>query len=338
MKCKENRPFSRFKSKLSLAEKKRALGYELDILKSILLAHEAQDAAISWGIDDRSTTLRETIWLLRALEVTCKNVLQVFFNVKQLDKQKEMRKQRATLIGNITLIFFPLVMAFKYLKEFFQNRRGIYKKHVYRNWVKRRDPVSRTEYFIYKDEYVLVQNDLTVNSQGWYEFFDGESRTPYYAYLGEFGWQHVSWKLPHETNRVPIQHGPGRKGRGPMIVNHQPPSKYSKIDNMKTTLLTERLNEYDSIMEKLGSILSDGSNQTTQLPQFYIFKEMLADLLEIDMIRSTLDTQYGSDANIIRREAARLCISIPMFVETKQVNNRENNKVEKLQEVKVNKK
>jgi hypothetical protein len=338
MKCKENRPFSRFKSKLSLAEKKRALGYELDILKSILLAHEAQDAAISWGIDDRSTTLRETIWLLRALEVTCKNVLQVFFNVKQLDKQKEMRKQRATLIGNITLIFLPLVMAFKYLKEFFQNRRGIYKKHVYRNWVKRRDPVSRTEYFIYKDEYVLVQNDLTVNSQGWYEFFDGESRTPYYAYLGEFGWQHASWKIPHESNRVPIQHGPGRKGRGPMIVTHQPPSKYSKIDNMKTTLLTERLNEYDSIMEKLGSILSDGSNQTTQLPQFYIFKEMLADLLEIDMIRSTLDTQYGSDANIIRREAARLCISMPMFVETKQVNNGENNKVEKLQEVKVNKK
>ena len=40
---------------------------------------------------------------------------------------------------------------------------------------------------------------------------------------------------------------------GAMIVNHQPPSKYSKIDNMKTTLLTERLNEYDSIMEKLGA-------------------------------------------------------------------------------------
>merc|ERR1719352_1971674 len=77
------------------------------------------------------------------LKLLVKMCFKFFFNVKQLDKQKEMRKQRATLIGNITLIFLPLVMAFKYLKEFFQNRRGIYKKHVYRNWVKRRDPVSR---------------------------------------------------------------------------------------------------------------------------------------------------------------------------------------------------
>ena len=97
MKCKANKPFSRFKSKLSLAEKKRSLGYEVDIFKSILLAHEAQDAAVSWGIDDRSTTLRETIWLLRALEITCKNVLQVFFNVKQLDKQKKLKDHRTQL-------------------------------------------------------------------------------------------------------------------------------------------------------------------------------------------------------------------------------------------------
>ena len=47
------------------------------------------------------------------------------------------------------------------------------------------------------------------------------------------------------------------------------------------------------------------------VPQFYIFKDMLADLLEINMIRSTLDTQYGEDANVIRREVARLCITMP---------------------------
>jgi len=328
MKCKHNKPFSRFKSKLSLAEKKRSLGYELDILKSILLAHEAQDAAISWGIDDRSTTLRETIWLLRALEVTCKNVLQVFFNVKQLDKQKQMKLNRKKLIGDITLIFLPFTMSFDSIKEFFQGRRGtikeffqgrrgIHKKKHHRNWVKRRDPISRTDYYIYKDEYVLVQNDLTVNCKGWYEFFDGETRTPYYAFLGEFGWQHVTWKYPHESSKDPVKHGPGRKGRGPMVVTHKPPSAYSKIDKMKITLLTERLNEYDSIMEKIGTILKEGGNQNTQLPQFYIFKEMLADVLEIDMIRSTLDTQYGTDANIIRREAARLCITMPTLVEVR---------------------
>jgi hypothetical protein len=221
------------------------------------------------------------------------------------------------LIENTTLIFKPISMALNYVKDLYQRKRGIHKRINHRAWIKRRDPISRTEYFIHKDEYVLVQNDLTVNKQGWYEFFDGETRTPYYAFLGEFGWQHVTWKCPHESNKIAIKHGKGRKGRGPMIVSYKSPSQYSKIDRMKATLLTERLNEYDNIMEHLGSILKEGGKESTQLPQFYIFKEMLADLLEIDMIRSTLDTQYGADANVIRREAARLCITMPTLVDSK---------------------
>ena len=39
---------------------------------------------------------------------------------------------------------------------------------------------------------------------------------------------------------------------------------------------------------------------------------MLAEILDINLIRSTLDTQYGNDANVIRREAARLCLTMPL--------------------------
>ena len=48
-----------------------------------------------------------------------------------------------------------------------------------------------------------------------------------------------------------------------------------------------------------------------------LWRDSVYDLLEIDMIRSTLDTQYGADANVIRREAARLCITMPTLVDSK---------------------
>ena len=233
------------------------MGYEVDIFKSILLAHEAQDAAVSWGIDDRSTTLRETIWLLRALEITCKNVLQVFFNVKQLDKQKKMKDHRTQLYRNMTLLFRPAVIAFNYIKGICRRKQDFNQSSKTGNWVRRRDPISRAHYYIYRDEYVLVETELTVSSQGWYEFFDGESKTPYYAYLGEFGWQHVTWKRPHKLGKSGIQHGNGRQGRGPMVVAYESPSEHSIIENMKTKLLIERLNEYDNIMEKIGNLLKD---------------------------------------------------------------------------------
>ena len=75
-------------------------------------------------------------------------------------------------------------------------------------------------------------------------------------------------------------------------------------------------------MEKIGNLLKDNEDVSAQLPQFYIFKDMLADLLEINMIRSTLETQYGEDANVIRRKQ-HACITMPTL---SQVAEREDSK------------
>ena len=103
-------------------------------------------------------------------------------------------------------------------------------------------------------------------------------------------------------------HGPSRKGRGPMVLLNKKPAPHSLLSEMKIKLLDERLKDFDSIMEKIEKIMTNG----VPLPHFTIFRDMLAEILDIDLIRSTLDTQYGDDANVIRREAARLCLTMPL--------------------------
>jgi len=163
----------------------------------------------------------------------------------------------------------------------------------------------------------MTQTDCTVEDQGWYEFFDGEHLRPYYAYLGEFGWQHTSWKKPHERG-INIMHGPSRKGRGPMVLLNKKPAPHSLLSEMKIKLLDERLKDFDHIMEQIEKIMTDG----VPLPHFTIFRDMMAEILDIDLIRSTLDTQYGDDANVIRREAARLCLTMPLTKKKREQKSR----------------
>ena len=44
------------------------VGVEIDLLSNVLLSEDAQFAAVNWGIEDHSTTLRETYWLVKALK------------------------------------------------------------------------------------------------------------------------------------------------------------------------------------------------------------------------------------------------------------------------------
>ena len=317
-KCEKKRPFTRFKDTLSLAEKKRALGYEVDILKSVLLSQDAQAAAIDWGIDDRSTTLRETIWLLKALESTCKNVLQVFFNIKQLEKQEAMQLERKQRFSGALYVFKPFIEIWDSISTFFGRNMEFDEKENGRQWIERRDPISRRQYFIYKDSFTMLESECTVENQGWYEFFDGKLTKPFYAFLGEFGWQHTTWKRPHEVG-LNIMHGTSRVGRGPMVIMNEKPAETTHISNMKIKLLDERLKDFDFAMDRIEQLVGKG----VPLPHFTLFKDMLAELLDIDLIRSTLDTQYGENANVIRREAARLCISMPLCPQEKSGKSRE---------------
>ena len=96
--CGKRRPRHKDKLKVSLAQKKRSLGLEIDLLSNLLLSEDAQFAAVNWGIEDHSTTLRETYWLVKALKELVHEVLEVFFNIRQISKQQE-----AQVIHNATV-------------------------------------------------------------------------------------------------------------------------------------------------------------------------------------------------------------------------------------------
>ena len=55
-------------AKLKVTPAPRSARLEIDILSSVLLSEDAQFAAVNWGIEDHSTTLRETYWLVKALQ------------------------------------------------------------------------------------------------------------------------------------------------------------------------------------------------------------------------------------------------------------------------------
>ena len=94
--CGKRRTVARSGSRMTLADKKRALGLEVSLLKNVLLAKDAQFAAVSWGIEDHSTTLRETYWLVHTIDLLGKQILEDFFNMRQLSIRTDAQEQHAT--------------------------------------------------------------------------------------------------------------------------------------------------------------------------------------------------------------------------------------------------
>ena len=43
---------------------------------------------------------------------------------------------------------------------------------------------------------------VELSEPGWYSFFDCDRYRLFYAHLGRSGWEHTTWKRPHETNIV----------------------------------------------------------------------------------------------------------------------------------------
>ena len=68
--------FTKFNLNASLAEKKKSLLLDKAIRENVMLSDDAQFAALQWGIQDRSTTIRDTKYLIEALDVLSKNILR----------------------------------------------------------------------------------------------------------------------------------------------------------------------------------------------------------------------------------------------------------------------
>lgn len=178
-------------------------------------------------------------------------------------------------------------------------------KGIEQYWSVERDPISRQTYYIYKG----VGDRERFSRPGWYELFDGDRGRPYYALLGEFGWETVTWKKPHESS--------GRISRGSAdksisIVVWNKPKIESRIANSKMEYLQERLHDLDMIMDHLQNQANDG----VELPHFSIFHDIIGEIVRISMSggsnsHTLLSLNLDEHSETIRKEITRRILSMP---------------------------
>ena len=137
--------------KISLAQKKRALGLEIDLLSNVLLSEDAQFAAVNWGIEDHSTTLRETYWLVKALKDLVHSILEVFFNIRQVSKQQEEQLKHIAIQQASLKFTTPFLWVYRILCAK-QAMASIDKKVEARGWLRKVDPMSKLSYYIHVDK------------------------------------------------------------------------------------------------------------------------------------------------------------------------------------------
>ena len=178
--CYQPRVHDTFNINRSLVEKKKSLMMDKEIKESILLSSDAEYAAIQWGISDRSTTLRETKWLIEALDSLSKNILEVYFDTKQMTIQEEEQKAYEERLSYVLQIFQPILSIMKCFSSMIKKDENTLAEKVCQNWSVERDEISRKQYYTYtggngRERFRYI---------GWYEFFDAGSGRLYYSLLG----------------------------------------------------------------------------------------------------------------------------------------------------------
>ena len=304
--CEKRRPQKKTKLKVTLAQKKRALGLEIDIISNILLSEDAQFAAVNWGIDDHSTTLRETYWLVKALEELTFSIMEVFFNIRQISKQQEMQQKHSSLKKEARSFLAPLTHMFNACcSHNVQNRKD--ERLRSRGWARRVDPLSKLSYYVHIDRLGdKVKSKVTVSEPGWYAFFDCDLLRLYYAYLGAKSWEHVTWKKPHEKGVI-IN---GSIGEIVTAVSWKQPRVPDAFVKLKIDRLLERLQDFDSLMVKVKSLV--GSK--VELPEFLSFKEYIAGLLGVPihgLIATHRNKKEESKDDRASRHFSRLMLTAP---------------------------
>ena len=307
--CGKRRPRQKVQLKVSLAQKKRALGLEIDLLSNVLLSEDAQFAAVNWGIEDHSTTLRETYWLVKALKDLVHSVLEVYFNIRQVSKQQEEQaKHIATQKRSLhfTVPFYHVYRICCAKKAL----ASIDKKVEARGWLRKIDPMSKLSYYVHVDKtHGGTGEYVEISECGWYSFFDCDHYRLFYGHLGEKGWEHTTWKRPHETDIVRN----GAAGKVVTAVSWEKPKSPDAFVQIKIDRLMERLSDLDALMLRVQQIV--GPN--VKLPHFNTFKEFVAGLLGVPihgLIATHINKEESASANDGRagRHASRLLLSTPV--------------------------
>ena len=304
--CEKRRPRRKTKLKVTLAQKKRALGLEMDILSSVLLSEDAQFAAVNWGIEDHSTTLRETYWLVKALQELTFSTMEVFFNIRQISKQQEMQQKYLGLREEMQSFLAP----FKHVRNACCSRKvqaKIDKRLESRGWARRKDSLSKASYYVHIDRQGdMAASKATVSEPGWYAFFDCDLLRIYYGYLGEDSWEHVTWKRPHEQGVIVN----GSVGEIVTAVSWKRPKIPDAFVKVKIDRLVERLEEFDNLMGKVKTLVGS----SVQLPEFLSFKEYIAGLLGVPihgLIATHRNKKEGSHDDRATRHISRLMLTTP---------------------------
>jgi hypothetical protein len=304
--CEKRRPRRKAKLRVTLAQKKRALGLEIDILSSVLLSEDAQFAAVNWGIEDHSTTLRETYWLVKALQELTFSIMEVFFNIRQISKQQEMQQNYLGLWKEMQSFLAP----FKHIWNSCCARKvqaKIDKKLESRGWARRKDPLSKASYYVHIDRQGdMAASKATVSEPGWYAYFDCDLLRMYYAYLGENSWEHVTWKRPHEQGAIVN----GSIGEIITAVSWKRPKIPDVFVKVKIDRLVDRLQEFDDLMGKVKTLVGP----SVHLPEFLSFKEYMAGLLGVPihgLVATHRNKKEASHEDRATRHVSRLMLTTP---------------------------
>jgi hypothetical protein len=297
--CYQPRVHDTFNINRSLVEKKKSLMMDKEIKESILLSSDAEYAAIQWGISDRSTTLRETKWLIEALDSLSKNILEVYFDTKQMTIQEEEQKAYEERLSYVLQIFQPILSIMKCFSSMIKKDENTLAEKVCQNWSVERDEISRKQYYTYtggngRERFRYI---------GWYEFFDAGSGRLYYSLLGETGWEMTTWKRPHEK-KCKISRGTTKRIT---VVTWKKPLPESNFTQLKMKLLEDRLNAFELAMEALHA----RTRRQVLLPQFYAFKDVIAEILKMSISHKLLERGIEEHAAHLKKEIIQQILSMP---------------------------
>ena len=308
--CSKRRPQKKAKLKVSLAQKKRSLGLEIDLLNNVLLSEDAQFAAVNWGIEDHSTTLRETYWLVKALRELVHSILEVYFNIRQISKQQEEQSKFAAIQKSSLYFTKPFLHVYRACCAK-KAQAKIDQLVEARGWVRRVDPMSKMSYYIHVDKthgHSAGGEFVELSEPGWYSFFDCDRYRLYYGHLGSKGWEHTTWHTPHESDVV-IN---GSAGKVVTAVSWKKPKSPDAFVQIKIDRLVERLTDLDVVMKRVQQIVGP----KISLPHFDTFKEFIAGLLGVP-IHGLIATHINKGKNEDKlddrasRHASRLFLSTP---------------------------
>ena len=133
------------------------------------------------------------------------------------------------------------------------------------------------------------------------------------------GWEMTTWKHPHEK-KCKISRGATKKIT---VVTWKKPLPESNLTQLKMRLLEDRLNAFELAMETLHA----RTRSQVLLPQFYAFKDIIAEILKMSMSHKLLERGIEEHAAHLKKEIIQQILSMPRVKQSTAPESEEDIKV-----------